>query len=119
VTDAQDGVLLAAADPEMAMIEQEVGSVLLERDRIRVFFADALHDFGVFHVHFEAARGALLGADLAAHHQAGLLGKSFQRVEGGFGQLRLHGHALHDAGAVANLGEADFAARPQVVQPPG
>ena len=71
--NAQDRALAGRANPEMAMLHQEVDAVLLERDRIRIVFRDLLHDLNVGDVEFEAAGRALIGANLAAHDHARLL----------------------------------------------
>ena len=42
--DAEDGGLARSADPEMAMLHEEVDAVLLERDGVGVGLGDALDD---------------------------------------------------------------------------
>ena len=118
MTDRERRVLAAAAQPQVAMVHQEIDAVILGRDRIRIGLWHALHDFRVLDVEFIAAGRALLGADLAANDQRRFLSQVLQRFEQIFGQRALHGDALHDAGAVAQLRETDFAAAAQVVQPP-
>ena len=57
--DAQDRRLARGAQPQVAMLHQEVDAVLLGRDRVRVVRIDALHDLRVADVDFVAAGGAL------------------------------------------------------------
>src|SRR5215471_7451276 len=101
----------------MAVIHEEIDAVLFWRNRVRVRFRHALHDFGVLDVEFEAARGARLSADLAPHHQGRLLRQILQRLEDVFRQGAFHRDALHHASAVANLRKTDFAATAKIVQP--
>ena len=68
--DAQDGGLARRAHPEMAVLHQEIDAVLLERDRIRVGLGNALDDLDIFDVELEAARRALVGANLAGDDDA-------------------------------------------------
>ena len=62
VADADDGVLALAAQPEVAVIHQEIDAVLLGSDGVGVGFRNALQHLDVLDVHFEAAGGALFGA---------------------------------------------------------
>ena len=68
----QDRGLPLGADPEVAVIEQEVDAVLLRRDRVVVRGPDDLearrHDL-------EAALGTRVGADRAADDEGGFLGE--------------------------------------------
>src|SRR5208283_721191 len=77
----------------------------------------ALHNLDVRDVQFIAAGGALIGADFAFDDDAGFLREPFDGVEdfGWDGVLR--NYALNDAGAVAKLGEEEFAAFAEVVKP--
>ena len=52
--DAQDGGLARRADPEVAMLHQEVNAMLLERDGERCLVSDALQDFEGLDVELEA-----------------------------------------------------------------
>ena len=79
--DAEDGGLARGADPEMAVLHEEVDAVLLEGDGVGVGLGDALDDLQVFDVEFEAAGSALVGADLAGDDDAGLLGEAFEGLE--------------------------------------
>ena len=79
--DAEDGGLARGADPEVAMLHEEVDAVLLEGDGVGVGLGNALDDFEVFDVELEAAGGALVGADLAGDDDARLLGEAFERFE--------------------------------------
>ncbi len=68
--DAEDGGLARGADPEVAVLHEEVDAVLLEGDGVGVGLGDALDDLDVFDVELEAAGGALVGADLAGDDDA-------------------------------------------------
>ena len=74
--DAEDGGLARRADPEVAVLHEEVDAVLFEGDGVGVGLGNALHDLDVFDVELEAAGGALVGADLAGDDDAGLLGEA-------------------------------------------
>ena len=63
VADANDRMLPAAAQPQMAAVHQEIDAVVLRRDRIRIVLGDALHDFDARDVQFVAAGRALLFAN--------------------------------------------------------
>ena len=119
VAHANDGVLALAAQPQVAVVHQKVGAMLLGRDRIRVAFRHALHHFQVLQVHLEAAGRALVGADLASDDNGGFLGQVLDGLEQFFRQGGLHGHALHQAVAVAKDRERDLSGAAQVVQPAG
>ena len=60
-------MLAAAAQPQVAMVHQEIDAVILGRDRVRIGFRHALDDFGAFDVQLIASGRALLGADFAAN----------------------------------------------------
>ncbi len=55
--DAEDGGLARGAEPEVAVLHEEVDAVLFEGDGEGRVFGDALEDFDVFDVEFEAAGG--------------------------------------------------------------
>src|SRR5208337_984322 len=74
-TNAEDGGLARGADPEMAMLHEEIDAMLLERDGIRVGLGDALDDLEVFDIELVTAGGALVGADFAGDDDARLLGQ--------------------------------------------
>ena len=67
-------------------------------------------------VEFEAAGGALIGAQVPAHDQARFLGESLQRLEC-FRRLVLGADALDHTAAVADLRKQQLAAFAQVVEP--
>ena len=109
--DAQDGRLARGADPEVAVLHEEVDAVLLGGDGVGVGLGDALDDLDVLDVELVAAGGALVGADLAGDDDAGLLREAFEGFEDGSGATALDvGHALDGAGAVAEDGEEELAA---------
>ena len=115
--DAQDGGLARRANPEMAMLHQEIDAVLLGRDGIGLLLGHALHHFDVLDIELVAAGGALVGADAAGDDDAGLLGEvlcglpDFRR-DGGLGH-----DALHGARAIAKDGEEQLAGGAHVVEP--
>ena len=115
--DAEDGGLARGADPEMAMLHEEVDAVLLESDGVGVGLGDALDDLEVFNVELVAAGGALVGADFAGDDDAGFLGEAFEGLEDLGGDALDVGHALDGAGAVAKDGEEQLAALAEVVEP--
>ncbi len=109
-----DGVLARRAQPEMAVVEEERGSVLLRRDRI----VDGLGEQRqVTHRELIAERRAGVGAHGAGH----LDGRLLCEPTGALEQLRgdvLHEHdALDRPRAVAQEQEVELAARASVVQP--
>ncbi len=113
----QDRRLPRRAQPEMAMLHQELDAVLLGRDGIRIVRIDALQNLRIADVHLVAAGSALVGAHLAGDDHAGFLGQALDRLEQ-FGRDRVLGDdALDDAAAVAENGEQQFAALAQVVEP--
>ena len=82
-----------------------------------IFFDPRWHDLGDFHLEFVASRSTLIGAHLPGDDQGGLLRQAFERVPQLGRDLAFDHHALHQAGAVADDGEEQFAALPQVVEP--
>ncbi len=112
----QDGRLTARAQPQVAVIHEEVGAVLLRRDGV---LAGAGAD------HFEGRDGELVrvgvlgvGLHLARDAQGGLLREAVGRGEGlGADVVEAH-DGLHDAGAVAHLEEDQLLAGAAVVEPP-
>ena len=64
VAHANRRMLAAAAQPQVAMIHQEIDAVILRRDRIRVFFGNALQDIGAFDIELIAAGRARLPREL-------------------------------------------------------
>ena len=55
MTHANGGMLAAAAEPQMAMIHQKIDAVVFRRDRVRMFFGNALNDVRIFHIEFKPA----------------------------------------------------------------
>ena len=88
--------LARRANPQMAVVEQEIDAVLFELNRIGLGFRDALHDFDVRDADFEAAGRARLGANLAGDDDARFLRQPAQRFEG-LRLLLLRDDALHHA----------------------
>ena len=117
VANPNNGVLPLRAKPEMAVVHQEFDAVVLGRDGVGVGLRNLLQDFDGFDIHLIAAGGARFGADLAAHHERRFLREVLQTFESLFRQVVLHGHALHEAGAIAQDGEDDLAGLAEVVEP--
>ncbi len=115
--DAQDGRLARRADPQMAVLHEEVDAMLLERDGIGIGLGHALDDLDVFNIELKAARGALVGADLAGDDDRRLLREAFEGLE----DCRRHAldvrDALHGSRAVAKDGKQQLAALAEVVEP--
>ncbi len=114
--NAQNRGLARRANPEVAAVEQKIDAVLLELDRIRLGFRDALHDFDARDAHLAAARRARLAANPSGDDDARFLRQSAQRGER-FGLLFLRDHALQDAGAVAKNREEQLAGFALVIEP--
>ena len=115
-TDAEDGGLARRANPEMALVEEEIDAMLFELDGERRGFGDSLDDLDFADADFVAAGGALLGVDFAGDDDAGFLGEAFEGLEG-FGIFFQGADALNDAGAVAKDGEEEFAGFAEIVEP--
>ncbi len=99
------------------MLHQELDSVLLGRDGIRIVGIDALQNLRIADVHFVSAGSALIGPHLAGDDHAGFLGQPLDRLEQ-FGRDGVLGDdALNNAAAVAENREQQFAALAQVVEP--
>src|SRR5262249_14373082 len=77
----QRRVLAAAAEPQMAMVHQEIDTVLFRSDGIRIGLGHALDDFRAFDIHLIAAGSARLGANLAADDQGRFLRQMFERLK--------------------------------------
>ena len=114
VADAEDRLLARRADPQVAVIHQEVDAVLLRRDRIVLRFSD---DLEAGDVDLVAAGRARVGAGRAGHRQRRLLRQVIGAAERLFADCRLRHDALDEAGPVAQRQEVNLAARPAVVQP--
>ena len=115
--NAQHSRLARRAHPQMAVLHQEVDTVLLERDGIGIVFLHALQDLRVADVKFISAGRALVGADFAGDDDAGFLRQALNGVEQ-FGRDGVLGdNALDDAATVAKDGEQQLAAFAQVVEP--
>ena len=94
--NAQDRRLARRAQPQVAMLHQEIDAVFLQRDRVGIVFRDLLHHLHVADVQLVAAGGALVGPHLAAHDHARFLRQPLQRFEG-LRRLVLRHHALDHA----------------------
>ena len=65
----QDGVSLAAAQMQVAVVEEELYSMILGRDWIGVLLGNTLHHGGVFDVHLVPAGRTRFRTRDAAHDQ--------------------------------------------------
>ena len=112
--DAQDRLLARRAQPQVAVIHQEVDAVLLGRDRV---LRGDEHRGQPGDLQLEAARGPGLGLDLAGEGQGRLQGEA---IEGGEIRVRepaLHQDSLGHTGAVPKDDKTDLAAGAQVRDP--
>src|SRR5262245_25002113 len=107
VTDSSDRDLPPAAQPEMAVLEEERGPVLLRRDR----------EFGTGPHHVEAGERQLdpaLLSRVCLHHTVDDYGCFLRElpdhVPNGLGQVPSRGNALEIAGPVTEDDERDFPA---------
>ena len=98
-----------AAQPQVAMVHQEIDAMIFRSDRIRRSFGNALDHVDLFEIHFVAAGGARLCPHLAANDDRRLLRQILDRLERLLGQVRLHCDTLHNPGAIAKQRERDFA----------
>ena len=117
MADAQDGVLAPAAQPQMAMVHQEVDTVVFGRDGVGRFERNGLDELGFFDVQFVAANGPRFGAQSSAQDQRRLLRQILQHLKHFDRDIRLHGDALNDAAAVADEREDDLAGLAEIVKP--
>ncbi len=115
--DAKDGGLARGAEPEVAMLHEEVDAVLFAGYGVGAVVGDALGDGDADDVELDAGGGALVGADLAGDDEGGLEREAFEGGEGFFRHLRLGDDALDGAGAVAEGGEEELAGGAEVVEP--
>ena len=115
--DAEDGGLARGAEPEVAVLHEEVDAVLFEGDGEGGFVGDALEDVDGFDVELEAGGGAGVGADFSGDGERGLEGEIFEGFEDFFGDSGFGDDALDGAGAVAEDGEEQFAGGAEIVEP--
>ncbi len=105
------------AHPEVAMLHEEFGAVLFRSNWVRRRFRDPLHNLDIRYVELEAPGGAFVSPNLAFDYDARFLGEGLDGVED-FGSDGILGNdSLNHSGAIAKLGEEQFATLPQVVQP--
>ena len=98
--DAQDRRLPGCADPQVALIEEEIDAVFLELDGEWLGGRYPLQDFDRGNVHFKSAGGAWFCANDSGDAHARFLGQPMQRRK----RRRLlfqRDHTLDYAGAVA------------------
>src|SRR5262245_1499398 len=96
------------------MVHEELSTMFLWRDWI---FVHLLQYFSSHHINFVATRGTTVGTHAAFDHQGRFLAESFESFPGLRVDRVLQDHALHNAGAVPQLGKQDLPARTQVVEP--
>ena len=113
--DAQHGVLLRRAHPEVAQVHEEVDAVLLRRDRVVLRLAQ---DLDGRRRHLVPARGALVLAHGSGDPERAFLGRAL----GGIPHFGRDIGARHDAlevpGSVADDEELDLSRGALVVEPP-
>src|SRR5688500_3250903 len=107
-------MLLRRAEPEVAMILQELDAVLLRLDR--VLLRDLI-DVERADGQLVAARCARVLADAARHGDARLLGERGELLPRRFVELLLHENALDHAGPVAQDDERDLPVRTESLHP--
>ena len=78
--DAEDGGLARGAEPEVAVLHEEVDAGFFELDGEGGFYGDLWMMSYVFDVEFEAAGGAGVGADFAGDGEAGFQGEVLEGV---------------------------------------
>ncbi len=115
--DAQYGGLAGGANPEVAMLHEEVDAVFLQRDGVGGGLVDALEDFERFDVELEAGGGAVVAADLAGDFEGGFEGEVFEGFEELFGDGGLGHDALDGAGAVAEDRKEELTGGAEIVEP--
>ncbi len=114
--NAKNGGLAGRANPEMALIEQKIDAVFFKLDGKGRGVGNFLDDLDFGDAHFEAAGGALLGADFSSDDDAGFLRETFQRFKG-FGIFLERADALDDSRTVAKNREHQFAGFAEIVEP--
>jgi hypothetical protein len=112
--DAQRGGLLGGAQPEVAVLHEEAGTVLLGADREGLRLG---HDAHAGDLQLETAWAARVGGHLAVHLQRGLDRQGVEMLENLVRHHALGQHALHHAAAVAHLQELQLAGGAAVGQP--
>src|SRR3989442_1101791 len=108
VPHARDRDLLLGAQPQVAVLEQERGTVLFRRDR--EIGAEA-EDAEIGRLHLDAAGRARLEPHDACDFDRRLLCKFLKRVPNPGPQVPFRENRLHQPGAVAHHDERDLAAR--------
>ena len=114
IADAQDRPLTTAAQPKMAVRQEEVGAVLLGRDREAL---DLLHDLAAYNRDLHATRRTFIGLDHAVQDEAGLLAQAAHLIKELGTHIPLEHDGLHIARAVTQLEEVQLALRALVGQP--
>src|SRR5256712_4243986 len=112
--EPQECMLLRGAQPEVAVVEEKVGAVLLRADRIVV---RQLVNHDRPELHLVAPRGAIVLADDSGHLQRRFLRHFLAGLEDRGADLRLEGHRLRVPGPVTDDQEGQLALLPLVVQP--
>ena len=118
MADANDGVLPAAAQPQVPAIHQEFNAVLLRSDRIRIVFRDTLKRPRPTLISSSYPPWARCSSRIRpVSDQRALLREMLQRLEDLFGKFALYTDALHNPGPVAQLRKNDLARFAQIVKP--
>src|SRR5437867_8167933 len=107
-------MLPGASQPEMPVLHQERGPVLLGCDWIVL---GNLENPKPGQVHFVPARGAAVLAHFSLNLNAGLLGQLVQEIELFRGEGSLEGHTLNNPRSVTQQDELQLSAAALVVDP--
>ncbi len=102
VANAYGGVLTPAAQPEMAMVHQEIYAMIFGRNRIRFALRNALQYASAFHIQLVSAGRSRFFPNLARHGEGRLLREVLQFLEELLIEAAFHRNALHGAGAIAH-----------------
>ncbi len=114
--DTQQRVLLGRAHVQMAVRHQELGAVLLGRDRVVV---GDMHRLDVNHIELETARRTLVRARRTGDPHRRLLREVLRRREDIIRDVPLKDHALDHTRSIAQHHEDELALFGLVVYPAG
>jgi hypothetical protein len=114
VADPEQGVGAGGAQPEVAVIQEELRAVVLGSDGIVL---GGVEDPEVLQSHFVASGGPGFLPDGPPHLQGGLLSQGAARGEDFGGDLLRHHHALEIAGPVPHHQEPHLPRLPAGVEP--
>ncbi len=115
VTHLGDRHLPSAPQPEVPVLKEKLGAVLLGLNRELGTHSE---DLQIAHVHLVATGRARLGAHRARERHRGLLGQRGEPLPDGLRHFLAGQHPLQVAGAVADDDERDLSAGADVAHPP-